>query len=478
MKRTYFLKYEQKQNLDYIQVKILLFIYLLIIISCILVIYRSALVRACLMVPKEIVVVGGGAAGLELIARLINDSKSYPSINITLIDNQLKHIWKPLFHEIAAGSFEDLKSTTDYISYATKKGFCFQLGQIKKLDRKTKTLTIAAYLDQQNKELLPERHIKYDILVLAIGSQVNDFNTKGVKEHGFMIDNLTEAEFLNVQLINQIIKMKSFSPSKPVTITIVGGGATGVELAAEFNYALTKTLRRNNSEKLFQIILIEASDRLLSALPARVSSAVYNYLTKNGIQVRVDTKIIEVTADSVITSQGDAIASTLTVWVAGVKANSILTDLDGLEVNNINQLIVNNKLQTTRDETIFAIGDCACCFQTDKKGNIFTVPARAQAAYQQAKTLALSLRHLLNHQPLVIFKYYDYGSLISLSNGTVGNLMSRIAKSIYLEGWLARLFYWLLYRKHLFVLHGAPYITIKILRDFIAYIHPPEIKLH
>lgn len=426
----------------------------------------------------RIVVVGGGAAGLELIARLTKQFKNKDNISVTLIDHQLKHIWKPLYHEVAAGSFEDTSSITDYISYATRKNFIFEIGSLKEINRQQKIITVSSYLDEENNLLLPERKISYDILVIAIGSQANDFGIPGVKENCFFIDNLKQTESLHQKIINEIIKSRH-TKTLPLKITIVGGGATGVELAAELNFAFLQTLSPvKSAPPPFQIALLEASNRVLSNLPERISKTVTNYLTSKGIRVLVNTKVTQVEDAGVKLASNEFIDSTLTIWAAGVKANPILATLDGLEVNKIGQLIVNDKLQTTVDQNIFAIGDCACCEQVDSEGNKFYVPARAQAAYQEAITLTKSISNLIQEKSLVPFHYKDYGSLVSLSGGTVGSLTRHMGKYIYIEGWFAKLFYWMLYRKHLYAIHGFKFTALKIFRDFISYIHQPVIKLH
>ena len=135
-----------------------------------------------------------------------------------------------------------------------------------------------------------------------------------------------------------------------------------------------------------KIVLIEAAPRLLSQLPERLGHAAVRELRKLAIEVHTGEKVVEVKPDSVITASGKRIASTITVWAAGIKAPDFLVGLggaDALEVNRLNQLLVDGNLRSTRDARIFAFGDCAACPQGDG-GN---VPPRAQAAYQQAMYL-------------------------------------------------------------------------------------------
>jgi NADH dehydrogenase len=136
------------------------------------------------------------------------------------------------------------------------------------------------------------------------------------------------------------------------------------------------------------ITLIEAGPRVLPALPERISGPVHKTLEKLGVTVLTNAAVSEVTADSLITAAASDPAS-LKVWAAGIRAPGFLKDIDGLETNRINQLQVLPTLQTTRDENIFAFGDCAACPQPGTDRN---VPPRAQAAHQQASLLAKSLK--------------------------------------------------------------------------------------
>lgn len=431
-------------------------------------------------IKKKIIIVGGGAGGLELAAKLCNKFKRNQSIEISLIDKNLKHVWKPLFHEIAAGTFASYNEEIDYISYAYETGFTFFLGEVKKINRADKSITIAPY--HENEQLiLPERQLTYDVLILAIGSKVNDFNIPGVTEHCLLLDSLSEAERCNQILLNYIIGSTQ-NNIKKFNISIVGGGATGVELAAELNYVLTEThhYKNNPAHKNtynFQVTVIEAADRLLNNLPTRISRSVDHYLKINNINILTDTQIKDVKENGLTATSGKFIEADMVIWAAGIKGNagSILHDL---EINKINQFIVTPTLQTSKDESIFAFGDCASCPQIHHDGAITFVPPRAQAAHQQANLLVKSISCYLYNKKLPVYHYQDYGSLISLSQHAVGNLMGKIAKSLFIEGILARFTYWLLYKKHLITLKGIRYIILNALSELFIKKHRSGIKLH
>src|SRR5262245_64072527 len=133
--------------------------------------------------PHRIVVVGGGAGGLELVTRLGNKLGRRKKAHVTLIDKRRTHLWKPLLHEIAAGSMDLGTHEIDYLAQAHWHGFTFRLGGLIGIDRGRRLVRISRYLDGEGREVLPEREFGYDTLVIAIGSLTNDFGTRGVKAH-------------------------------------------------------------------------------------------------------------------------------------------------------------------------------------------------------------------------------------------------------------------------------------------------------
>ena len=193
------------------------------------------------------------------------------------------------------------------------------------------------------------------------------------------------------------------------------------------------------------------------------------------MEVRTGARVAEVLEDGVKLADGQFIPSELVVWSAGVKAPNFLKDIGGLETNRINQLVVRQTLQTTRDDSIFAIGDCADC---PRPGFPQGVPPRAQAAHQQAEFMVKQLDRLLSGKPLGEFVYRDFGSLVSLGKySTVGSLMGFIVgRSFFIEGYFARLTYRSLYKMHEAALHGR---GRTLLRLFTPSARPaPTVKLH
>ena len=429
----------------------------------------------------RIVIVGGGAGGLELATGLGKTLGKRGTASVVLVDANLTHIWKPLLHEVAAGSLNSYEDELNYVAQAKWNNFQFQLGRMTGLDRANKQLHLAATLDEDGNELVPARSLEYDSLVISVGSTTNDFNTLGAAEHCLFLDTRKQAERFHQQLLNRYLRAHAGQTdvTEEITVAIVGAGATGVELAAELHNAAHELaaygLGRIKPENL-RITLIEAGPRVLPALPERIGGPVHKTLEKLGVTVLTNAAVSEVTADSLVTANGQVIPANLKVWAAGIRAPMFLKDLDGLESNRINQLQVRPTLQTTRDYNIFAFGDCAACPQPGTDRN---VPPRAQAAHQQASLLIKSLKLRIEGQSLPAYKYRDYGSLISLSSfSAVGNLMGNLMGSVMLEGWLARMFYVSLYRMHQMALYGMFRTAMLMLSSRIGKGTEPRMKLH
>jgi len=431
-------------------------------------------------IPR-ILVVGGGAGGLELATRLGRSLGKSKKALITLVDANMTHIWKPLLHEVAAGSLDSSGDELNYVAQAKWNHFQFQLGAMSGLDRDQRVIRLDAIKDEHGEELIPQREIAYDYLVLAVGSNTNDFNTQGAAEHCLFLDTREQAERFHRMLLNQYMKAQASSEgqiSEKINVAIMGAGATGVELAAELHHAARLLqaygLNRIRPEDL-HINLVEASGRVLPALPERISEPVTDTLKKLGVHLHTGSPVKAVTAEGLLLANGEQIAASLKVWAAGIRAPGFLANL-GLETNRINQVVVHTTLQTTADERIFAFGDCAAC-PTGEQGK--TVPPRAQAAHQQATLLARNIKRLLEGKPLQEYVYRDYGSLISLSTfSAVGNLMGNLTGNVMLEGKLARWFYVSLYRMHQMALYGVPRTLMLMLSDRVGSSTAPRLKLH
>ncbi|MEI7308919.1 NAD(P)/FAD-dependent oxidoreductase [Pectobacterium carotovorum] len=429
---------------------------------------------------KKIVIVGGGAGGLELATSLGHKLGRKKKAEITLVDRNHSHLWKPLLHEVATGSLDDDMDALSYLAHARNHYFQFQLGMLTDIDREQQQIQLAEVCDEQGDVLVAARRIPYDILVVALGSASNDFGTPGVKDHCIFLDNPKQARRFHNEMLNLFLKFTANQEEKErVNIAIVGGGATGVELSAELHNAV-KQLHSYGFDGLdnqtLNVTLVEAGERILPALPPRISAAAHQELNNIGVRVLTKTMVTSAERGGLNTKDGEFIEADLMVWAAGIKAPDAMKEIAGLETNRINQLVVEPTLQTTRDPNIFAIGDCASCPQ---EGGGF-VPPRAQAAHQMASRCHSNIIALLNGQTLKPYVYKDHGSLVSLSKfSTVGSLMGNLMwGSVMVEGRIARFVYISLYRMHQVALHGYVKTGLMMLVGGINRVIRPRLKLH
>ena len=432
----------------------------------------------------HIVIVGGGAGGLELATRLGKTLGRRKKARITLVDRSRTHLWKPLLHQVAAGSMDLNDHELDYLYQARWHHFHFRLGSMNGLDRANKQINLAPTLDESGLEVIPGHSVPYDTLVMAIGSTTNDFNTPGAAAHAISLDNSRQAALFHSRLLNACLRANAQqTPLKrgQLHIAIIGAGATGVELAAELHNTIREFvsfgLDRIDPARDMKITIVEAAPKILPALPERLSVAVLALLQKLNVDVLTDERVTEVSPQGVKTATGREVPAELVVWAAGIKAPDFLRELDGLETSRINQLMVTQALQTTRDPDIFAFGDCASCPWPEKNG---TSPPRAQSAHQQASHLARTLPRRLRGDELNPFVYRDFGSLVSLGKfSTVGSLMGGLTRgSIMIEGYFAKLMYMSLYKMHELALHGFTKVFLDTLARILTRRTEPHIKLH
>lgn len=432
----------------------------------------------------NIVIVGGGAGGLELATRLGRTLGRRKQALITLVDRSRTHLWKPLLHQVAAGSMDLNDHELDYLYQARWHHFLFRLGSMAGLDRAAREIHLAPTMDEAGREVIPARTVPYDTLVLAVGSNTNDFGTPGAAEHAIALDNPQQAALFHSRLLNACLRANAQkTPLQPgqLHIAIIGAGATGVELAAELHNTIREFLAfgldRINPERDIKITIVEAAPKILSVLPDRLSNAVLAFLQKLGVEVLTGERVTEVSPQGVKTATGKDIHAELVVWAAGIKAPDFLKDLDGLESNRLNQLLVSRTLQTTRDPSVFAIGDCASCPWPEKNG---WIPPRAQSAHQQASHLYKMLPRHLRGEPIKPFEYRDFGSLVSLGKfSTVGSLMGGITRgSVMVEGYFAKIMYLSLYKMHELALHGFTKVFLDTLARIITRRTEPHVKLH
>lgn len=426
-------------------------------------------------VPR-IVIVGGGAGGLALATQLGRDLGRPGRAEIILADMDAAYVWKPMLHTVAAGTYDAGIQQTAYLAQAANRHFHFMPGRMTALDRTSRRITLAPVTDINGQVSLPEREVGYDYLVLAVGSRANDFGTPGVQAYCDFIEGRREARVFNSKLRLELLR--AIHSSETGGLAIIGGGATGVQLAAEVSHMLELIDGYGvpDAHAHFKLYLIEMQDYILAGFPDNVVQQATEQLAKVGVEVMTGAQVASVDAEGVSLKDGRQLPARIKVWAAGVKAPEFLHGIDGLESMRNGRLVINTQLQTRRDDRIYAIGDCAAL---TFPGETMPLPTTAQVANQQAKYLAEALPRRLAGQASPPFEYHDMGKIVSLSDynafGVLGNY--GFFKRGFIKGRFAQLGHLFLYRRFQVDLYGWWRTGLRMIADRINRLSQPKVRL-
>lgn len=437
---------------------------------------------------SDYVIVGGGAGGLELACKL---GRKLGARRVTLVDSRLYHIWKPSLHEVAAGTLDIHQEGLSYQMLAHDNGFTFVYGAMTDLDSDARRIVIGAVHDAASTEVLPERVLDYSALVISVGSTSNYFGVPGARENTISLNATEDAERFRLTLLRLMARVEqemfettrdTASPAHPgIDVVIIGGGATGVELAAELREAsgiyTSYGFHQLDARRDVRITLLEGADRILAPLPEKVSGAALRLLGKRAIRVVTGCRVTAIEPDYIEDAQGNRYRSNLCVWAAGIRAPEFLAAL-GLPVNRGGQIEVDAQLAVKGVPHVYALGDCAACIDANGK----PVPPRAQAAHQQAEHL---LKRFLAEAagkaaPAAAYRYRDYGSLVSIGTATtVGSLMGSLkGLSWFVEGFVARTMYKSLHLMHHQAVLGSLRTGVLAIARYLIRRSTPLVKLH
>jgi NADH dehydrogenase len=487
---------------------------------------------------SEIVIVGGGAGGLELACKL--GRKLGPS-KVMLVDSRLYHVWKPSLHEVAAGTLDIHQEGLSYQMLAHDRGFTFVYGAMTALDPVNKILSVGPVsAASDGEQIFPARSISYRSLVIAVGSTSNYFGVPGAREHTISLNATEDAERFRLRLLRLLAQSAEAkgqgaanpgvavakavgsgtfesgvvatdaaaagaraatadailsandggtvtdsgreprSPAGGLDIVIIGGGATGVELAAELREAsgayAAYGFNRLQVQRDVRITLLEGAPRILAPLPERVSASAARLLDERAIRVVTDCRVTQIDSHRVTDKDGNVYPSDICVWAAGIRAPEFLGSL-GLPTTKSGAIDVDDRLRAKGVEGVYALGDCAAC--TDGSGK--PVPPRAQAAHQQADYLLKTFVNMDSGHPPPkdAYVYKDYGSLVSIGHRTtVGNLMGSLRASWFVEGFMARIMYLSLHLMHHQAILGSMRTGVLAVARFLIRRTTPIVKLH
>lgn len=423
----------------------------------------------------HIVVVGGGVAGIILATRLGRLLGRRGRARVSLIDRSWIHVWKPMLHTFAAGTWNIYQQQVQYVAHARMHHFEYIPGQLDAIDRTARRIRLAP-LQADGEVVAGNRELAYDVLVLAFGSRANDFGTPGVVEHCHFIDSQDQADAFNARL--RALVVRGFAQGGNIDIAIVGGGATGVELAAELSRMVELAAGYGEAEirRRLRLTLLESAPRILSAFPEAVSDSTASQLHLLGVDVRTGVRVVAADADGFQLQGGERVPAELKVWAAGIRASGSFDD-SGLELNRAGQVAVGPNLLAKGEQHIFALGDCASLVP---EGAGRPLPSTAQVANQQAMHL---IRHLPNWlrrgKPVPPFSFRDFGALVALSDYNAFGTLGRFGffKGGFIKGRFAQLSHAVLYRRHQLSLHGPSRAALLWLAERINALVQPTIRI-
>lgn len=431
--------------------------------------------------PPHVLIVGGGAGGLELAIRLARATRRNRRARVTLVDPSPGHIWKPRLHEIAAGLLLAAEERVRYAEQAAAHGFTFVLGAAQALDAAARTLQVGAVQDTDGPaELLPRRTLGFDTAVLALGSTVDDFGTPGVAEHCHALDTADGAERLHRAILAQAARVAAGEQHR-LRIAIVGAGTTGVELAAELRSA-TGHLAQYRSlidPGRVDITVLEMADRPLPGVATDTSDYARRLLDEKRVATMFGAKVVEVRAGEFHLAGGKVVTADILVWASGVRGRALdISPAPRIEKGG--RMRVDPALRLIGEDgrvvdCIYAIGDCAACFEA---GQDRPVGATAQAAHQQARLLSRSLMRQLSGRPPLPFRFRYRGTLVSLGSGKAVGDVPAGRSSLRVAGLTAKLAYLALYRAHLVELLGWRRTGALTLAALLRRSAVPSVKLH
>lgn len=391
----------------------------------------------------RIVIIGAGFAGLTLARKLKNKK-----VQVVLIDRNNFHQFQPLFYQVAMAGLEPSS-----ISFPLRKTF---------QDIKNVFIRIAELesIDTKNKNVCTSQgNLHYDYLILATGAATNYFGSEEIEEKTYGLKSVGEALALRNKVLTDFeksIQVADYEKRQAlIDIVIVGGGATGVELAGSLaemrKYILPKDYRELDSEEV-DIYLVQGGPRLLLGMKEKLGDDAANYLSKMGVKVMLNTRVTEIHEDHVITNSGEKIIAGKVIWAAGV----ICPKIPGIAEENLksgNRIWVDQYNEVVNEKDVFVLGDAAIMISEENENGH---PQVAQPAIQQAvnlarnlsKTLSIENPDLASRKAWKAFKYKDHGSM-----ATVGRNKALVQlKHVSFKGFFAWLT-WLFV--HLFALVGV-----------------------
>lgn len=401
----------------------------------------------------HVVIVGAGFGGVRVARGLAK-----ADVDITLIDRHNYHLFQPLLYQVSTAglSVDDIAYPVRAI-FKDQKNVNFRMAEVTGLDHESKCV------------LTNTGRICYDQLVLAVGGATNYFGMEGVETYGFGMKNLDEA----VSIRNHVLKMFELASHEPdidkrralLTFVVVGGGPTGVESAgalSELIYHVLDHEYHNLNFKEVRIALVEASDKLLAAMPQELQEATLETLIRKRVEIRLCVQVTDYDGQRMTLKGGEVIPTHTLIWAAGVRSVPLLDKL-GLEQASMRRAVVNDYLQATGKPEIFVIGDAAHFVQDGRP-----LPMIAPVAIQQAAHVAKSIKTLIKGKELSDLKPFAYKDVGNMA--TIGRNAAVVhVGSIKIKGFWAWAFWSLVHILRLIDFRNRMVVFMKWMWDYFVY---------
>lgn len=348
----------------------------------------------------KIVIIGGGFAGINLAKSLANKE----GFEVVLIDKNNYHFFPPLIYQVATAFLEPTSISYPYRKlFAGKKNIGFRLGDVQKIDV------------VQNKVLLADGEVAYDILVFATGAITNYFGMENVKQHAIPMKTLSDALEMRNRLLEQMekatITTDPILQKELLTIVIAGGGPTGVELAGMFAEMKNGILRKEYpmlAGKGGEIYLVDGGKVVLAPMSVKSQHDTFDALTKLGVKIKLNCQVKDYVNGEVLFTNGESITTKSLIWAAGVTAK-VFEGIPAESIGRGKRMIVDEFNKVAGTKNVYAIGDTS--FQTSDTPFPNGHPQLAQVAIQHGLNLAKNLQFMAEGKTLKPFVYKDKGTM-------------------------------------------------------------------
>lgn len=363
--------------------------------------------------PK-VVVVGGGFGGLQAVRQLADKD-----VDVVLIDRRHYHLFQPLLYQVATASLApaDIASSTRSL-LRKQENLEFRMAEVTGVDFVQKTVKTNS------------GEVNYDYLILAVGGETNFFGMEDVQAHAFGLKDIDEAIAIRNHILlkfEEALQEAHVQRRKALlTFAVSGGGATGVECAGALTELIERTLLPDYPALLrdeIKVVLVEAGERLLPMVPEALSEAAREALSRKGVEVRLQTAVAGYDGACLTFRDGSAMAAHTMIWASGVKASSLVEQLQ-VERGRQNRVLITPTLQVPGAEGVFCIGDAAGLQQEG-----VLLPMVAPVAVQQANLAVENIMRLLCGEPLQTFSYQDKGAMATVGRhfavAKIGPLQSK-----------------------------------------------------